>query len=147
MSLRYFRCGQYSRTEGAQQKDHSHSGDIYHTVVRAHMGRSYEDRIIQPPVKSCLQTHKQLLHGIRGSRASSNRYYTDRPAGGRTKNWEHRKQDPAQQHDRGMAKEVEQCNHRAVDAQAKSQPNPLAAETTQTGRLLPHADDLRARMP
>ncbi|XP_070851477.1 uncharacterized protein [Drosophila suzukii] len=102
--------GEYSRTKAAQQKDHSHSGDIYHIVRRAHMGRSYEDRIIQPPVQSCLQTlriahHKQLLHGIRGSRASGSRYYTDRPAGGRTKNWEHRKQDPAQQHDRGMAKE------------------------------------------
>jgi len=55
------------------------------------------------------------------------------------KNWE-------QQHDRGMAKEVEQCDHRAVDAQANSQSSLLAAETTRTGRLLPHADDLRARM-
>ncbi|XP_070854985.1 uncharacterized protein [Drosophila suzukii] len=66
--------GQYSRTKAAQQKDHSHCGDIYHTTLRtAH--------------------HKQLLHGIRGSRASGSRYYTDRPAGGRTKDWEHRKQD------------------------------------------------------
>ncbi|XP_070854167.1 uncharacterized protein [Drosophila suzukii] len=61
--------GQYSRTKAAQQKDHSHGGDIYYTVRRGHMGRSYEDRIIQPPVQSCLQTlrtahHKQLLHGI-----------------------------------------------------------------------------------
>ncbi|XP_070851553.1 uncharacterized protein [Drosophila suzukii] len=87
--------GQYSRTETAQQKDYSHSGDIYHIVRRAHMGRSHEDRIIQPPVQSC----------FRGSRASGSRYYTDRPAGGRTKNWEHRKQDSTQQHDRGMAKE------------------------------------------
>ncbi|XP_070854205.1 uncharacterized protein [Drosophila suzukii] len=70
-----------------------------------------------------------------GSRASGSRYYTDRPAGGRTKNWEHRKQDQAQQHDRGMAKEVEQCDHRAVDAQANSQSNPLAAEPTRTGLI------------
>jgi len=48
--------GQYSRTKAAQHTDHSHSGDIYYTVRRAHMGRSYEDRIIQPPVQSCLQT-------------------------------------------------------------------------------------------
>jgi len=45
-----------------------------------------------------------------------------------------------------MAKEVKQCDHRAVDAQAISQSNPLAAEKARTGRILPHADDLRARM-
>jgi len=37
-----------------------------------------------------------------------------------------------------MTKEVEQCDHRAVDAQANSQSNPLAAETPRTGRLPPH---------
>jgi len=45
-----------------------------------------------------------------------------------------------------MAKELEQCDHRTVDAQANPQSNPLAAEKARTGRLLPHADDFWARM-